>query len=67
MKGAPPVLAELIMEIPHLKRCVQTLLLQDIDEQCKRLCENKRGSICVTHIKRRPKEFVIIFMDEDIE
>ncbi len=52
IKGAPPVLAEIIMAIPHLKRCVQTLLLEDIDEQCKRLCVKTKGVPSVLRISR---------------
>ena len=37
-KGAPAVLAQLIMDIPVLKRCVQVLLLENMDSQCKKLC-----------------------------
>lgn len=55
MKGVSPF-AEAVMRIPEVKKCVQKLILKDIDEQCQQLCVKTRGQPSVL---RASKEVVL--------
>ena len=42
MNGVP-AFAQAVMKIPQVKRCVQALVLKEIDDQCQKLCVKTKG------------------------
>lgn len=56
------VLAQQIMEVPSLRRCILTEILQNIDQQCTKLCE-KRYTICSAFVKKRSEQIDVVHMD----
>lgn len=60
-KGAPAVLAQLIMDISVLKRCVQALLLENVDSQCKKLHVKTKGIPSVLRTSREDQKNLTSF------
>jgi hypothetical protein len=52
VKGSPTFLARTVMEIPQLKKCVMVLLLEDINEKCKKLCAKTKEKPSVLRVTR---------------
>lgn len=53
MKGTrATMLAQQIMEVPSLRRCILTLMLQNIDNQCTKLCIKTKGVPSVLRLSR---------------
>ena len=46
-KGSPSCWAKAIVNVPQVKKCVQVVLLNDIDEQCRKLCARAISSLCI--------------------
>ena len=42
MNGASDF-AQAVMKIPQIKKCIQTLVLKEIDDQCQKLCVKTKG------------------------
>ena len=61
IKGAPTVLAQLIMAIPSLKRCIQTLILENVDSQCTKLCVKTKGVPSVLRSSREDRNNLTAF------
>ena len=43
IKGTPTVLAQQIMQVPYLRRCIPTLILESVDSKCRKLCVKIKG------------------------
>ena len=48
-----PVLAQEIMEVPSLRRCILTVMLQNIANQCTKLCVKPKGTPSVLCLSRK--------------
>jgi hypothetical protein len=44
MDGCPSVIAEAMYNMPEVKKCIKTLVLKNIDIQCKKLCVKTKGT-----------------------
>ena len=52
VNGAPAPLAHVMMKIPQVRKCVQVLILENIDEQCKKLTVKTKGKPSVLRVSR---------------
>ena len=46
-------MAEAIINVPQVKKCVQVVLLNDIDEQCRKLCAKTTQEPSVLRVSRK--------------
>ena len=62
MKGMRATsLAQQIMEVPSLRRCILTLMLQNIDNQCTKLCVKTKGVPSVLRLSREDQNKLTSF------
>ena len=55
------VLAQQIMEVPSLRRCILTVILQNIDQQCTKLCVKTKGTPSVLRLSRKDQNKLTSF------
>lgn len=66
IKGSPTYLAKVAMDIPQVKRCVFTLVMNQINEQCRKLCAKTTEKPSVLRVSRKAQKNLSTFKWIDI-